>query len=187
MHTFPKALLALMSIAGTLQSPAPASAQAYPNKPVRLILPFPPGGPVDGMARLMAPMLSASFGQTVVLDNRPGASGMIAIETGARAHPDGYTMLMVSSSYGASAATQVLPYDPVNDVTPVILLGRAPQLMALHPAAGIASAKELVAYARAHPDKLNYGSSGTGGSVHLATEFFSQSAGIKAANISVGG
>ncbi len=183
MHTCSKALLVVTSFAGGLQFSAPAAAQTYPHKPIRLILPFPPGGPVDGMARLMAPKLSADFGQTVVLDNRSGASGMIAIETGARANPDGYTMLMVSSSYGASAATHVLSYDPVNDVTPVILLGRAPQLMALHPAAGIATVKELIGYARAHPGKLNYGSSGTGGSVHLATEFFSQSAGIKMTHV----
>jgi tripartite-type tricarboxylate transporter receptor subunit TctC len=84
---------------------------------------------------------------------------------------------MVSSSYGASAATLKLPYDPVNDITPVILLGRAPQLMAAHPSAGIASPQELIAHAKAHPGKLNYGSSGTGGSVHLATEFLAMTRG----------
>lgn len=160
-----------------------AVAQPYPNRPVRLILPFPPGGPVDGFARQMGPRLSASFKQSIVLDNRPGAAGMIAIEAGARAAPDGYTMLMVSSSYGASAATLKLPYDPVNDVTPVVLLGRAPQLMAAHPSAGLASPQDLVATAKAHPGKLNYGSSGTGGSVHLATEFLAMTAGIKLTHV----
>jgi tripartite-type tricarboxylate transporter receptor subunit TctC len=158
-------------------------AQSYPTKPIRLVLPFAPGGPVDGMARVLGPQLSAAFKQTVVLDNRPGASGTIAIESAVRASPDGYTMLMVSSSYGASAAANQLPYDPVNDVTPVILLGLASQLAAVHPSVPIASVPELIAYAKANPGKLNYGSSGTGGSVHLATEFFSQMAGIKMTHV----
>src|SRR4051812_31987932 len=97
---------------------APVAAENYPNRPVRLILPFPPGGPVDGMARGLGPKLSAAFRQPVVLDNRPGASGTIGIEAGLRSSPDGYTMLMVSSSYSASAVANQLPYHPVNDVTP---------------------------------------------------------------------
>lgn len=158
-------------------------AQPYPARPIRLILPFAPGGPVDGMARVMGPKLSASFKQPVVIDNRPGASGMIGIETATRAQPDGYTMLMISSSYGTSAATMTLPYDPVNDVTPVILLGRAPQFLAAHPAVGISNPKELIAYAKSYPGKLNYGSSGTGGSTHLATEFIAMMAGIKLTHV----
>jgi len=158
-------------------------AQSYPNRPIRLILPFAPGGPVDGLARVMGPKLSASFKQPVVLDNRPGASGMIGIETATRAQPDGYTMLMISSSYGTSAATMTLPYDPVNDVAPVILLGRAPQLLAIHPAVGVSNPKEFIAYAKAHPGKLNYGSSGTGGSTHLATEFVAMMAGVKLTHV----
>ena len=160
-----------------------ADAQTYPTRPIRLILPFPPGGPVDGMARLLGPKLSAALKQSVVLDNRPGASGMIGIEAGVRANPDGYTMLMVSSSYSASAAANQLSYDPVSDVTPIVLLGTAPQLVAVHPSVPIASVSELIAYARANPGKLNYGSSGTGGSVHLATEFFSQTAGIRMTHV----
>jgi len=161
----------------------PSIAQSYPNRPIRLILPFAPGGPVDGMARVMGPKLSASFKQPVVLDNRPGASGMIGIETATRSVPDGYTMLMISSSYGTSAATMTLPYDPVNDVAPVILLGRAPQLLAVHPAVGVSGPKEFIAYAKAHPGKLNYGSSGTGGSTHLSTEFVAMMAGIKLTHV----
>jgi len=164
-------------------SSLPAIGQPYPNRPIRLILPFAPGGPVDGLARVMGPKLSASFKQPVVLDNRPGASGSIGIETATRAQPDGYTMLMISSSYGTSAATMNLPYDPVNDVTPVILLGRAPQLLAIHPAVGISNPKEFVVYAKANPGKLNYGSSGTGGSTHLSTEFVAMMAGIKLTHV----
>ena len=152
-------------------------AQSYPNKPIRLIVPFPPGGPVDTMARVLAPKLNATFKQTIVVDNRPGASGMIAVESGVRANPDGYTLTMVSSSYAASAATYQLSHDPVNDVTPIVLLGVAPQLAAVHPSVAIASVRELIAYAKANPGKLNYGSSGTGGSVHLTLEMFNQMAG----------
>jgi tripartite-type tricarboxylate transporter receptor subunit TctC len=160
-----------------------ASGQAYPSKPIRLIVPFAPGGPVDGMARVLAPQLSATFKQSVVVDNRAGASGMIGIEAGVRANPDGYTITMVSSSYGGSAATYQLSYDPVNDVTPIVLLGVAAQLAAVHPSVPIASVPELIAYAKANPGKLNYGSSGTGGSVHLATEFLNQVAGTRMTHV----
>jgi tripartite-type tricarboxylate transporter receptor subunit TctC len=135
------------------------------------------------MARSLGPKLSAAFRQPVVLDNRPGASGMIGIEAGIRANPDGYTMLMVSSSYAASAAANQLSYDPVNDVAPIVLLGVAPQLVAVHPSVPIAGVPELIAYAKANPGKLNYGSSGTGGSVHLATELFCQMAGIRMTHV----
>ena len=121
--------------------PIAAAAQSYPHKPIRLIVPFPPGGPVDAMARVLAPNLSATFKQTVVVDNRPGASGMIGIDAGVRASPDGYTITMVSSSYAASAATAQLSHDPVTDVAPIVLLGVAPQLGVVHPSVPIASAQ----------------------------------------------
>ena len=168
-------------------TPAPAAAQGpaqpYPVKPVRLIVPFAPGGPVDGMARLIAPHLNASFRQSVVIDNRPGAAGLIGIEAGVRASPDGYTITMVSSSYSASAATLQLPYHPVNDVAPIVLVNVSPQLAAVHPSVAIASVPELIAHARANPGKLNYGSSGTGGSVHLSTEFFNMLAGTRMTHV----
>jgi tripartite-type tricarboxylate transporter receptor subunit TctC len=163
--------------------PLAASAQPYPHKPIRLIVPFSAGGPVDGMARVLAPKLSAVFKQNVVVDNRPGASGMIAIENGVRSSADGYTIMMVSSSYAASAATLRLPYDPVNDIAPIALLGVAPHLAAVHPTVPAANARELIDYAKNHPGKLNYGSSGTGGSVHLATEYFNQMAGTRMTHV----
>jgi tripartite-type tricarboxylate transporter receptor subunit TctC len=158
-------------------------AQTYPSKPIRLIVPFSAGGPVDGMARVLAPQLSAAFKQQVVVDNRPGASGMIAIENGVHANPDGYTIMMVSSSYAASAATLRLPYDPVKDVAPIALLGVAPHLAVIHPSVPVANVQELIAYAKSNPGKLDYGSSGTGGSVHLATEYLEQMAGIQMTHI----
>ena len=164
-------------------SAAQAAEQAYPTKPIRLIVPFAAGGPVDGMARGLAPQLSAAFKQSVVVDNRPGASGMIGIEAGVRASADGYTITMVSSSYAASAAANQLSYDPVKDVAPIVLIDTALQLAAVHPSVPVASVPELIAYAKAHPGKLNYGSSGTGGSVHLATELFDQMAGTRMTHV----
>ena len=161
----------------------PATAQSYPTRPIRLIVPFAAGGPVDGMARLMGPHLNAAFKQSVVIDNRPGAAGLIGIESGIRASPDGYTITMVSSSYSASAATLQLPYHPVNDVAPIVLVNVSPQLAAVHPSVPIASVPELIAYAKANPGKLNYGSSGTGGSVHLSTEFFNMLAGTRMTHV----
>ena len=160
-----------------------AAAQSYPVKPIRLIVPFAAGGPVDGVARLMAPHLNASLKQSVVIDNRPGAAGMIGIESGIRANPDGYTITMVSSSYSASAATLQLPYHPTNDVAPIVLVNVSPQLAAVHPTVPIASVPDLIAYAKANPGKLNYGSSGTGGSVHLSTEFFNMLAGTRMTHV----
>ena len=160
-----------------------ASAQSYPSKPIRFIAPFPAGGPVDAVARLLAPRLSEVFKQSVVVDNRPGASGLIGIEAGIRATPDGYTMMIVSSSYAASAAVNPLPYHPVNDVTPVSLLGESPQVVNVHASIPIASIKELIAYDKANPGKLNYGSSGAGGSVHLATEMLNQMAGTRMTHV----
>jgi tripartite-type tricarboxylate transporter receptor subunit TctC len=172
----------LVATAGAVAA-GPAHSQSYPTRPIRLILPFPPGGPVDGMARALGPKLSAAFKQSVVLDNRPGASGMIGIDTAVRASPDGYTITMVSSSYAASAATSQLSHDPLTDTTPIVLLGTAPQLMVVHPSVPVASARELIAHARANPGKLNYGSSGTGGSVHLTVEYLSQMAGISMTHV----
>lgn len=160
-----------------------AAAPAYPNKPIRFISPFPAGGPVDAVARMLAPRLTDAYKQPVVVDNRPGANGQIGIETCVRAAPDGYTMMIVSGSYAASAAVNPLPYHPVNDVTPIVLIGDAPHLFALHGALPIASVKELIAYDKVNPNKLNYGSSGAGGSVHLATELFNQLAGTRMTHV----
>jgi len=185
------AALAVFIVAGSAVTAGPAAAQtpstssgnAYPSKPIRLIVPFAPGGPVDTMARVLAPYLNAAFRQSIVIDNRPGAAGLIGIEAGIRASPDGYTVTMVSSSYSASAATLQLPYHPVNDVAPIVLVNLSPQLAVVHPSVPIASVSDLIAYAKANPGKLNYGSSGTGGSVHLSTEFFSMLAGTRMTHV----
>lgn len=144
----------------------------YPTKPVRLIVPFAPGGGTDIVSRAIAQKLAESLGQSVIVDNRPGASGTIGAEIIVRAAPDGYTLIMVSSTYAGSAALLKLNYDPIRDITPVIQVAESAFLITVHPSVPAKSIKELIAYAKANPGKLNYGSTGTGGITHLATEMF---------------
>jgi tripartite-type tricarboxylate transporter receptor subunit TctC len=157
--------------------------QEYPTKPIRLIVPFPPGGPSDVVARMLAQKLTETFKHSVVVDNRPGAGGTIGAEIAVRADPDGYTMIIVSAAYAASAALYKLPYDPVNDVTPIALIGEAGNLVMLHPSVPIKSIAELIAYDKANPGRLNYGSGGTGGDTHLAAELFNQMAGTNLTHV----
>ncbi len=163
-----------------------ASAQkkdAYPTKPIRMIVPFAPGGGTDIVARAMAQKLTESLGQSVVVDNRAGGGGTIGAETAVRSLPDGYTLAMVSGSYAANAALFKLPYDPVNDVTPISLIGETGFLVSLHPSVSAKTIKELAALAKAKPGGLNYASTGTGGITHLATELFDTMADVKMTHI----
>ena len=144
----------------------------YPSKPIRLIVPFAPGGGTDIVARLLAQKLTEAFRQTVIVDNRAGGGGTLGAETAVRATPDGYTTIIMSGSYATNAAMYKLPYDPVNDILPIGLIGDTAFLVALHPAVPIKSVGELIAFAKVKPGALNYGSSGTGGIAHLAGELF---------------
>lgn len=162
---------------------ANAFAQAYPVRPIRLVIPFAPGGGTDILARVIGPPVSASIGQPVIADNRPGAGGAIGAEITARAEPDGYTFVLVSSSYTATAAFHKLPYHPVNDITPVALLGTTGLVMSVHPSVPVKSVKELIAHARANPKKLNYATVGVGSVTHLAHELFNLEAGITSVHI----
>jgi len=135
------------------------------------------------MARSLAQKLSEAFGQTVVVDNRAGGGGTVGTETVVRANPDGYTMIIVSGSFAANAAVYKLPYDSVNDIAPVALVGETGNVIALPLAVPIKSIQELIAYDKASPGKLNYGSTGTGGFTHLITELFNQLAGTKLTHI----
>jgi len=149
-----------------------ALSQAYPSKPIRLIVPFAPAGGTDIMARVIAAQVSESLGQTIVVDNRPGAGGIIGTETVVRANPDGYTLIMVNSNFSGSGAVQKLPYDPVKDVEPIVLIGETGLLLAVNPSLPVKSVKDLVAHAKANPGKLNYGSVGAGSLTHLSLELF---------------
>jgi tripartite-type tricarboxylate transporter receptor subunit TctC len=151
---------------------ADAGAQAYPTRPVRLIVTFAPGGGTDIQARAIAERLSVTLGQPVVVDNRAGGGGTVGAALTVRAEPDGYTLCVVSGSYGANAALHDLPYDSVTDITPIVLIGTTGLLVTMHPKVPVKTIKELVAHARANPNKLNFGSAGTGGLGHLAGELF---------------
>ena len=183
MGTTIKATLAFFIVAGGMVAAGPTAAQSYPSRPIRLIVPFAPGGQSDIVARVMAQKLTESFKQSVVVDNRPAGSGTIGTETAVRANPDGYTLVMVSAAYAANAALYKLPYDPVNDVAMIALIGESGFVVTLHPSVPVTSIKELIAYDKAYPGKLNYGSGGTGGSNHLVTELFNQMAGTKLTHV----
>ena len=157
--------------------------QHYPSKPIRLIVPFAPGGGADIVARMLGQKLIESFGQPVVVDNRGGGGGTIGIETAVRATPDGYTMILLTSGYTTNAALDRLPHDPLKDVTPIALVGETGFIVAVHPSLPVKGIKDLIAYDKAHPAKLNYGSAGTGGITHVATELINQMAGINMTHV----
>ena len=153
---------------------AQAQIAKWPEKPVRVIVPLAPGGSVDIVARMIAARLTEKFGEQFVVDNRPGAGATLGIAIAARANPDGYTMLMMSSAFAGSAALYKLPYDPVRDIAPIALMADGPMFLAAHPSVKAAGVKEFIDLARAKPGALNYGSGGAGSATHLATELLRQ-------------
>jgi tripartite-type tricarboxylate transporter receptor subunit TctC len=179
----PAAVIAAAIMLASQVACAAAIAQDYPSRPIRLVVPFAPGGGTDIMARSFAQKLSESFRQTVVVDNRAGGGGTIGTETVVRATPDGYTMIIVSGSYATNAAVYKLPFDPVNDIAPIALVGETGNAIALPISVPIRSIKELISYDKTSPGRLNYGSTGTGGFTHLITELFNQLAGTKMTHV----
>ena len=165
--------------------PAAALAQSYPAKPIRFIVPFPPGGGNDTIARLVAQKLSVALGQQVIVDNRPGAGGTIGAEAAARSPGDGYTLFLAGvATHGINPnLRKKLPYDALKDFEAVSLIASAPLLVVVHPSLPAKSVKELIAIARARPGQINYASNGAGGSSHLAGELFNMMAGVKLAHI----
>ena len=165
------------------QAPKPA-AQAYPSKSIRILLPLAAGGPTDMLARLVAQPLSGAFGQQVIVDNRPGASGNIAAEMAAKAPADGYTLFMAGSGNFAINVSlfSKLPYDPVRDFSPIILMASAPFVVAIHPSLPAKTFGDLVRLAKARPGQLNYGAV-TGNAAHLATELLKSQAGINMVHV----
>lgn len=161
--------VAAVPVAGVVPG---AVADRYPTKPIRLISPFVPGGGTDILSRIIAAPLSESLGQQVVVDNRPGAGGAIGAEIVARAEPDGYTLVTVSGSYAATSAYQKVPYDPIDGIQPIVLLGTTGLVMVVNPSVPAKNVKEFIDYAKATPGKLNYSSVGPGSVVHLTFELF---------------
>ena len=164
---------------------AAASAQPYPSKPIRIVVPFPPGGAVDFYARTVQQPLSDALGQTVVIDNRVGASGMVGADHVAKSPPDGYTLLLGNI---ASLAINVgiyakMPYDPAKDFTPITHTIDVNYALVVHPSVPARSVAELIAYAKANPGKIAYGSAGSGSLPHLATELFKSSTGTELVHV----
>jgi tripartite-type tricarboxylate transporter receptor subunit TctC len=157
-----------------------ASAQSYPAQPIRLIVPWPPGGGVDTSARIIAQPFGERLGQSIVIDNKPGAAGNIGTEQAARARPDGYTLLMGSVSPNAINPHLYarLGFDPVKDFAPIALVASVPNVLVVQPNAPFGSVQDIIAAAKANPGKLNYGSGGVGSSQHLATEMFKRATGV---------
>ena len=162
----------------------PVFAQQYPNKPVRVIVPWPPGQATDLAARIVAEKIGQSLGQTFVIDNRPGAGGQIGSEAVVKAPPDGYTLLASSSGpLSIMPNLQKIPYDPLKDLVPVSLTAKAPFALIAHPSFPATNAREFVAQVRANPGKYTFSSSGTGATAHLFAELFNSAAKLKAVHV----
>jgi tripartite-type tricarboxylate transporter receptor subunit TctC len=173
-----------IAMLGLLLAAAGAQAQQnYPTRPIRMIVPFPAGGQTDLVARIVTQRLGDAFKETVVVDNRPGGGGTIGADIALKANPDGYTLVMISVSYTTNAALYKLPFDPLNDVSPISMLGETGFVVTVNLSSPAKTTKELIAYAKANPGKLNYASGGTGSSTHLATELFSQMAGVRMVHV----
>jgi tripartite-type tricarboxylate transporter receptor subunit TctC len=157
----------------------PVLAQNYPAKPVRIVVPFAPGGGSDFIGRFIAQRLSDSFGKQVIVENKPGAGGVLGVEQGVKSAPDGYTLVLIASSYTVNPAIYKLKFDPVADITPIIQLSQGPLLVVVRPSLPVQNLKELIALAKSKPGQINFASSGQGSVIHLATELFDSMAGVK--------
>jgi len=179
----------LVSICGLLLLPGASHAQSsatsdYPRKPIRLIVPFAPGGPVDIVARSVTPKMGEALGQQLIVDNRGGAGSTLGTELAAKSPPDGYTILMVSGSYVMNPAmVKKLPYDSVKDFAPISIMAEVPSALVVHPVLPVKNVKELIALAKARPGELNYSSPGRGTLGHLSAELFSSMAGVKMVHV----
>jgi tripartite-type tricarboxylate transporter receptor subunit TctC len=181
-------LLALTLLALSAAGAEIEAAETYPARPIRFILPYPPGGGNDFVGRVLAMRLAENIRQQVVIDNRGGAHGIIATELAAKAPPDGYTMLLGGTGHAINPYMySKLPYDSEKDFAPVSLAAVAPNILVLHPSVPAASVKELIALARAKPRLLNYGSAGGGGNSHLAGELFAMLADIELVHVAYRG
>jgi tripartite-type tricarboxylate transporter receptor subunit TctC len=171
-----KKLLAAVLVA----LPLLAQAQQYPAKPIRWIVPYTAGGITDTVTRVVTQKMAAALGQTIIVDNKPGANSIIGSDLAAKSAPDGYTMLTVIAGYAANVTLYQgkLPFDPKKDLVPVSLAGIAPLILTANNNFPAKDAKELIAYAKANPGKVNFGSSGIGAAAHLTTELLKQTAGI---------
>ena len=169
----------LFAAALALVAATPASAQDYPNRPIRFIVPYPPGGGTDVVARIMNEALAAELGQPIIIDNRGGAAGNVGTDIAAKAPADGYNILFTLSSHTINPKLyDKLPFDVERDFVPVSLAASIPQILVVHPSVPASNVKELIALAKANPGKLNYASVGTGSPGHIAGELFKIKTGV---------
>src|SRR4051812_3727884 len=178
-------MLRKVFLAAVLIFTSSVEAQPYPNKPIRWIVPYTGGGITDVVTRLVTQKMSASLGHPIVVDNKPGANSILGSDLAAKAAPDGYTMVTVIAGYAANVTLYQgkLPFDPLKDLAPVSLAAIAPLIMTVNPSLPPKDVKELIAYAKANPGKLNFGSSGIGAAAHLTCELFKQTVGIDMVHI----
>jgi tripartite-type tricarboxylate transporter receptor subunit TctC len=173
------ALAACMSGAPSISIAAEQSAAGYPTRPIRMLVGFSPGGGTDVAIRIIGKKLSEIWGQQIIVDNRPGAGGLVAFEIVAKANPDGHTLLATSPSFAIQPGlTSKLPFDPIRDFAPITVASVAPYLLVVYPGVEAKTVKELVALAKSSPGKLNYASGGIGSAQHLAAELFRLMAGV---------
>ena len=176
--------VAFATIAALTHGITPAAAQANPSKPIRMVVPFPAGGGIDTVARVIAPKLAESLGQPVIIDNRVGASGTVGTEAVAKAAPDGYTLLATFASHAQNASLYPkLGYDTVKDFAPITLIATVPNILVINPSLPVKTVKELVALAKKHPDESLYASIGNGTPAHLSAELFNSMAGIRMTHV----
>lgn len=180
-----KRLLVPLLAAVALVAPTLVHAQAYPSKPIRFVVPYPAGGPLDTVARLLGQKVSEGLKQPVIVDNKPGAGGNIGADAVAKSAPDGYTILMGAVATHAINPTLYasIPYDPVRDFAPITQLASTPNVLVVNPSLPVHDVREFIAYAKAHPGQLNFGSGSTGSAGHLAGELFKTMAGVQMVHV----
>lgn len=176
--------LAMLLASNVVAAQPKESSEAFPNRPIRLVVAYPPGGSTDTAARVLSSILSPKFGQQVVVDNRPGAGGSIGNALVARAAPDGYTItLAISGLVTGPVVNPSLPFDPVEDFTPIIRIATTPFTVAVHPSVPVSTIKELQSFVASNPGKLNFGTPGYGAGQHLAVELFMSMSGLKMTHV----
>ncbi len=179
MPTLPALSVTILALALGLSPAVAAAADVYPSKPVRLVIPFPPGGSNDIVGRMIGTQLTERLGKQVVIDNRGGAGGVLGTELAATSPPDGYTLLLISSAYAINPSLYKLPYDPAKAFVPVAILATGPNALTVFPGLPVKSVKELIALAREKPGQLNYAAAGVGSFQHLASELFRLMTGVQ--------
>ncbi len=175
--------IAVAAVAAVIAAPALTHAEEWPSKPVKIVVPFAPGGGSDFIARYVARRLSEDLKTPFIVENKPGAGGNIGTEQGIKSPPDGYTLTLIASSYTVNPSVYKLNFDPVNDITPIIQISQGPLIIVTNPAFPPKTVKELVAYAKAKPNEVNFASSGPGSIIHAATEMFNLRAGTKMTHV----